>query len=281
MRLKEAGGGKMLSHSQEEQYRELSAAIEDYLMEKENFGIDPRIFQILDNADSSESEIASIEKMIDVNIAVRLRSMANSVYYGMMRRGNVNNFSDVITALGMRPSKQFIIAIALFSRLGEEHKHLEIESFAISLFAKMIAEQMSLVQSAREQAEIGGLFLNIGKLVIAMYGTKHRVDIEPSFVENYHRCIAVKMIETFNLPDYLETIITEDRLVLKKNSFSIRGIVYLAQALVEKIMREHGIIEVKSPMPESKDNLEVTIGLLMADYFNLMGMGKYLKVIPY
>jgi hypothetical protein len=89
------------------------------------------------------------------------------------------------------------------------------------------------------------------------------------------------MIETFNLPDYLETIITEDRLVLKKNSFSIRGIVYLAQALVEKIMREHGIIEIKSPMPELKDNLEFTIGLLMADYFNLIGMGKYLKVIPY
>ncbi len=271
----------MLSHGQEEQYRELYAAIEDYLMSKENLGIDPRIFRILDNTDSSEREIAGIERMIDVNIAVRLRNMANSVYYGMIRRGKVNNFSDVITALGMRPSKQFIIAIALFSRLGEEHKRLEIESFAISLFAKMIAEQMSLVQSAREKAEIGGLFLNVGKLVIAMYETRYKIKIEPSFVENYHRSFAVKMIEKFNLPDYLEAVIMEDRLVLKKNSFSIRGIVYLAQSLVEKIIREHGIIEIKSPMPESRDNLEVTAGVIMTDYFNLMGMGKYLRVIPY
>lgn len=271
----------MLSHSQDERYIELSAAIEDYLMGKENFGIDPRIFQILDNADSSESEIAGIEKMIDVNIAVRLRNMANSAYYGMMRRGEVNNFNDVITALGMRPSKQFIMAISLFSRLGEEYKHLEIESFATSLFAKMIAEQMSLIQSAKEKAEIGGLFLNVGKLVIAMYETKHRIKIEPSFVENYHRIFAVKIIEKFNLPEFLETIITEERLKLDHNSFSIQGIVYLAQSLVEKIIRKHGIIEIKSPMPELKDNLEVTIGSIMADYFSLIGMGKYLKVIPY
>lgn len=266
---------------QENQDRALSDAIENYLMEEEHFGIDPRIFSILDNPDSSEKEIAGIEKMIDVSIAVRLRNMANSVYYGMMLRGKARNFSDVIMALGMRPAKLFIIAIALFSKLGEEEKRLEIESFAISLFSKIIAEQMGLIPSAKEKAEIGGLFLNVGKLVIAAYKAKNMIEIEPSFVETHHRHFAAKIIEKFNLPDFLESVVTEEWLSLNKNSFSIQGIVYLAQALVEKIINEHGIIEIKSPVPDVKNNLEVTLGLIIYDYFNLIGMGKFVKIINY
>jgi hypothetical protein len=48
---------------------ELIQKIENHIMTVGNFGIDPRIFHILDNIDSSEKEIAGIEKMIDANLA--------------------------------------------------------------------------------------------------------------------------------------------------------------------------------------------------------------------
>lgn len=257
---------------------DLSEKIEEYLMNEENFGINPRIFSILDNVDSSEKEIAGIEKMIDLKIALRLRSMANSVFFGMQRRGKLTSFYDVITSLGMKPAKLFIIAMTLFSRLGGKHRQLEVESFAISQFARIIAEQMDLSPSAREDAEIGGLFLHLGKVAIAIYGTAKDIDFFPAFIERNHRKFAVKTIEKFALPEFLVEVITEDRLVLRKNSFSAKGVVYLSQALVEKIIHDFGIIEIKSPMPNIWDNLESTLGLKISEYFNLIGLGKYLKI---
>jgi hypothetical protein len=258
---------------------ELIQKIENHIMTVGNFGIDPRIFHILDNIDSSEKEIAGIEKMIDANLALRLRNMANSVYYGMQRRGKVTGFYDVIVSIGMQPAKLFIIAMALFTRLDSRHRMLDVESFATSLFAKMIAEQMAMSPTAMEQAEIGGLFLNLGKVAIGIYETAEGVDLAPEFISKYHREFALKFIEAFVLPDYLKEFITEDQIILRKNSFSTQGIVYLAHALVEKIIRDHGLILIKSPMPDIKDNLETTLGLKISEYFELIGLGRFLKLL--
>lgn len=258
---------------------ELIQRIENHILSVGTFGIDPRIFHILDNTDAAEKDIASIEKMIDVNLALRLRNMANSVYYGMQRRGKVKNFYDVIASIGMQPAKLFIVAMALFTRLDSKHKILDVESFATSLFAKIIAEQMNLSVATMERAEIGGLFLNLGKVAVGIFETAEMVDLEPAFIQQYHRQFALLIVEKFMLPDYLKELILEDRMILQRNSFSIQGIIYTAHALVEKMIREHQLITLKSPMPEMKDNLESTLGLKIAEYFNLIGLDKYLKVI--
>lgn len=266
--------------SAEDQDSELRAAIEAYLEGEGNFGIDPRVLAILDDMDASKEEIISVEEMIDMVIAVRLRSMADSVYHGNMRHGKAESFADVITSLGMRRSRVFIIAMALFSRMGAEHLQLQIESFATSLFARLITEQMGFDQSSMEKAELGGLFLNLGKVIIAAYQFKAKAEIEPVFVEKYHQYFAAGIITRFNLPEYLGEFIQEQRLVLQKQSFSVGGIVYLARSLVEKIIREYGIIEIKSPMPDVKDNLDVSLGSIISGHFGMIGLGKYVKVIP-
>lgn len=258
---------------------ELVQKVENYIIKGGGFMIDPRIFRILDNTDSSEAEISSIENMMDVKLSLRLRNIANSVYYGMQRRGKTTKFSDVITSIGMQPAKMFIIAMALFSRLEGKHKMLDVESFAISLFAKLIAEQMNLSLTDREKAELGGLFLNLGKVAIALYESSKMVEIDPSFIEKNHRQFAIKIIQNFPLPEFVAEVIMEDRLVLQKNALSIQGIVYLAQALVEKIIHDFGIIDIKSPMPDLRDNLESTLGLKISDYFDLIGLGTYLNII--
>ncbi len=250
-------------------------AIEEFVMDSENIGINPRIFHILDNTESSEEEIAGIENMVDVKLALRLRNMSCSVYYGMHRYGKVEKFNDVITSIGMQPAKLFIIALTLFSRLGTAHRMIEVESFAVSVFAKVIAEQMHMNKDAIERAEIGGLFVTLGKVVIAIYEAEKNVTIEPSFIEKHHQELAVKIIEKLTLPEFLADVVLENRFVLRKNSFPVTGIVYLAQSLVEKLIRDFGVIEIKSPMPDAVDNLETTIGLKITEYFNLIGLGQY------
>jgi hypothetical protein len=257
---------------------ELIQRIDNHILTVGNFGINPGIFHILDNIDSPEEEIAGIEKMIDVNLAVRLRNMADSVYYGMQRRGKVGNFFDVITSIGMQPAKLYIIAMALFNRLDTKHKILEVEGFATALFAKIIAEQMAKNVMAVEQAEIGGLFLNLGKVAIGIFETAKKVDLDPDFILKHHRQFALKIIDNFMLPDYLKETILEDLMILQKKSFSVQGVIYLAQSLVEKIIRDHGLITLKSPMPEIEDNLETTLGLKISEYFKLIGLGKYLNI---
>jgi hypothetical protein len=59
----------------------------------------------------------------------------------------------------------------------------------------------------------------------------------------------------------------------------VTGIAYLAKSLVEKLIRDFGMIELKSPMPDVVDNLETTIGLKIMEYFSLIGLGQYLRVI--
>ena len=270
----------MGSRSTEDQDRELLAAIEEYLAGEGHLGIDPEVFPILDSLDSSKVEIASIEEMIDAMISVRLRNMANSIYHGFMRHGNAITFTDVVASLGMRPTKFLIVAMALFSRLGAEHKLLELKSFATALFARMIAEHMGFDQSSREKAELGGLFLNLGKVVIAAYQVRSGSVIEPAFVEKHHQYFAAEIIARFNLPDYLWDFIQERRLVLQQRTFSAQGIVYLAQCLVERIIDQFGIIEIKSPMPEVRDNLEVTLGSIISEHFSMIGLGKFVKVFP-
>ena len=260
---------------------ELIQRIDDHILTVGNFGIDPRIFHILDNVDSPEKKIAGIEKMIDMNFAVRLRNMADSVYYGMHRRGKVKNFFDVITSIGMQPAKLYIIVMALFNRLDIKHKILDVESFATALFARIIAEQMTKNVTAVEQAEIGGLFLNLGKVVIGIYESAEKVDLDPDFISKHHRQFALRIIDNFMLPDYLKEIILEDRMILRKNSFSVQGVIYLAQSLVGKIIRDHGLITLKSPMPKIEDNLETTLGLKISEYFKLIGLGKYLNIKAY
>lgn len=270
----------MESAPTEKQDRELLAAIEAYLAGEGHFGIDPRVLAILDDLDATKSEIAGIEKMMDEMIAIRLRKLASAAFRGMTGHGKPKTFNDVIASLGMRPAKNLIAAIALFSRLGAEHKRLETGSFAVSLFAKIIAEQMGFERSAVEKAELGGLFLNLGRIVIAIYQSGARIDIDAAFVERHQRYLASKIIAQFNLPEFLEEMIQEDRLVLQQRSFSAGGIVYLAQALVEKAMDESGVIEIKSPMPDVRDNLEVTLGSLISEYFSQIGLGQFVKIIP-
>ena len=259
---------------------ELLLAIANYLQSEGYFGIDPRVFPILDSLESSRAQIASIEEMVDKMISVRLRNIADSVYHGMMRRGRTRNFTDVITSLGMRPAKILIVTMALFSRLGLEHVRLEMESFAISLFARLIAEQMGFDQSSRENAELGGLFVNLGKVVIAAYQSRFGTPIEPAFVDKYHLHFASEIISTFGLPAYLWELIQERNLALTKRGFSVAGVVFLARSAVEKMLGETGTIEIKAPMPIIADNLEVTLGSIISEHFALIGLGKFVKVVP-
>jgi hypothetical protein len=116
-------------------------------------------------------------------------------------------------------------------------------------------------------------------VVIAIYETEKNVTIEPAFIEKHHREFAVKIIEKLTLPDFLADVVLENHVVLRKNSFPVTGIVYLAQSLVEKLICNFGMIELKSPIPDVADNLETTIGLRITEYFNLIGLGQYLRVI--
>lgn len=259
---------------------ELAGRIEDYVLEEENFGIDPRVFAVLDDPDSSKAAIAGTEKMVDAKIALRLRSMAKSAYYGLPSRSRAVDFYDVILALGMQPAKVFIIAMALFSRLDAAHKHLEVESFAIAVFARLIAEAMAMNDAARERAELGGLFLQLGRVIIAMYQSSRHAEIDPGFVERHHRRFALRIIEKFALPEFLAEMAAEDRLVLARRSFGASGAVKLAQCLVQRVLQDYGVLEIKSPMPEVADNLDATPGSRISDYFQMIGLGRFVRIVP-
>ncbi len=62
-----------------------------------------------------------------------------------------------------------------------------MESFTVSFFAKLFAEQMSLNKQAVEKAELAGLFLNLGRVLMAIYATEQKTAVPPELIERHHQ----------------------------------------------------------------------------------------------
>lgn len=269
-----------------EQDLKILNAIEQKVMAGLDLGFDPQVLQILDDVDADEREIEQLKNRISTEVLGRLFNIANSVYYGHLRKGKVDNFYQVVSRLGMSYTKTLVIILAPFSLVrSRQAETVFARCFAVSILAgKILAREFALREDDSKRVELGGLFSEIGKIIMILCRENHREqweewNISDEFFERYHPYFGTRMIEKFNLPDYLREMVASEHVVMGKDMLSLPGIVRLAWSTVDSSFRKFGKFVIESPMPDTDGVILSTQGSLMLDQFRAIGLEKYLEII--
>lgn len=260
----------------------LLAAIEQSL-EEINLGFDYEVLNVLDDEEARPAQIEPLKDQLGSVIAARLFSLANSVHYGKIRSGHITKFIDVVTHLGTETTKSTAIFIALMG-LSDTRQTREIfaRNYATSQLADVVAGQLGVSGNIRSRTALGGLFLEIGKIIILLYGEKTGREIDGDFINRYHRRVGTKVVETFALPEVLSAIISQPHFTfIKRENLGTLAIVHMVHSVVETSFAEHGKLVFQSAMPDPEGILyKSTVGSVLSTHFQIMGLGAYLKVIP-
>jgi HD-like signal output (HDOD) protein len=272
---------------EDEKAQLILADIEDKVFDKVKLGFDPEVLDVLDNPDASDKEIELLKSRIGDDIMVRLFSVANSVYYGQLRRGSVDTFYKVVSRLGMDFTRVLIIFLAFAApSKDKEVKLIFAKSFATSILGgKILSKEFGLRDNDAKKVELGGLLLEIGKIIIALYKSLYNEDYEKAeigedFISAYHSYLGMKIIEKFKLPEFLKEMISMQYLTLEKELISLSGIVMVAYSIIDLSFRRFGNrLVIASPMPDLDGTVMHTIGEVIYDTFKAVGLGGYIEII--
>ena len=133
--------------------------------------------------------------------------------------------------------------------------------------------------------DLGGLLLEIGKIIIAIYRSLYNDDYEQAaigedFISQYHSLLGVKFIDKFKLPEFLKDMISTECLTLETELISLSGIVMMAYSIVDLSFRKFGNkLVIASPMPDPDVTVVHTIGAVVEDIFKAVGLAGYIEII--
>lgn len=270
---------------QQEEISSLLDIIEEKMLDEKTFGFSPDVLAILDNVEASNNEIEMIKIRIGHDILMRIFSFANSAYYGSLSKGGIHTFYEVVTRLGMSHTKALIIILALqlLARDDAEVEAIYARSFASSVIAKILAQQVGLREDMAKKAELGGLFSEIGRMILHVYKKLHAPDderIDKLFIDKYSPYMTERIIDVFALPDYLKKMIFQEGLVVEASYITLSGITQLAVQFVHASFSKYSNHLVIEPLalPPGHDQL-ASLDHIIEDQFNAVGLGKYLRVI--
>jgi HD-like signal output (HDOD) protein len=247
--------------------------------------VDPDVFKSLDDPDINRHELEEIGRRIPPEIYLRLTAMANSVYFGSLRYGDVSSFYEVVNRLGMQKTKALIIALTNYhqGRHDPEIETLFAKSFATSVMAQVLAVQTGFRDDAVAKAELCGLFLDVGKRAMILYKRLYAPDneeLDEEFINSYHPYLGEKIVARSGLPDYMKTVILARAVIMEEHQVSLIGIVYLAYHMVNESFQRHGnrlVIKCQTPRPAT--DITRTLEAIIADRFRAVGLEKYLHII--
>ena len=255
--------------------------IEEKVMKNINLGFDVQVLETLEREDVTRKDIEALKEVISKDIVVRLFGVGNSIYYGRLRAGKFSNFSEIILRLGTEPAKVYILSLSLFfMKHDEAFLSLAARSFIISLLGKMLAKQMGMKEEDVKKVELGGLFLKVGKVFMLLYEQQRGEPLEREFVSKYYRYLGSKMVERFKLPEFLLEVLSSPVCNFTENSFDIRGVVQLAHSIVDKNFKNFGKFVIQSPMPDKEGLVTSSLGSIIENQLDAIGLGAYLEIIP-
>jgi hypothetical protein len=270
---------------QQEEILSILDVIEMKMLDAETLGFSPDVLAILDNVEASNNEIEMLKFRIGQEILVKIFNIANSAYYGSLKIGTVHTFYKVVTRLGMSHTKALIIifSLQLLARDDEEIEAIFARSFASSVIGKILAQQFGLREDLVKRVELGGLFSEIGRMIICVYKKLHALDderIDEKFIEKYHPYLTERIIDMFGLPDYLKEMIFCEGIVLEANYINLAGITRFAVDFVAanfSKFHNHLVIE-PLPLPPSHDQA-MSLNHIIEEQFHAVGLNKYLRIV--
>ena len=263
--------------------RELLRDIQEYGLKEIRVGFSSDILTILDDPEARSSKIEILKDKLDKEIVLRLFAVANSVRYGKLSAGSVHTFFDVVMRLGMTYTKVLIAALSIATLSHDAaYEAASARSFATSLLGRLFAQKMRVPEDDVRKVELGGLFFEVGKLVIRLYHAAHPgIRASSEFIDRYHPYIGIALVEHMELlPEFLVEIISPHTFMLEEDALSVTAIVDLAHNIVYDSFKRHGKLVIASPLPDADGYVTSTIGSVLEDQFAALGLGQYIEVVP-
>ncbi len=265
------------SLTNEELLQNVIQCLEDIHLE-----FDFNVLDVLDDEKATPPKIEALKEQLGTVVATRLFSIANSVFYGKMKSGNITRFVDVVTHLGTDTTRTTAIFVALLSLANtEELRIVFARNFATSKLAEIFAAHLGFKGRDKSTITLGGLFIEMGKVIMILYADKESFQYKDGFIDLHQAYVGTKVIERFELPPSLSKIVDHPCFTfVKKDSLDLTAVVDMAHAIVKDSFAKYGKLRIKSPLPDPGGLLySSTMGSILKEQFNIMGIGNYIEVL--
>jgi hypothetical protein len=259
--------------------------IEQTLLSKEVLEFDPEILSLLDDPETSQSQIEDLKIKLGPALFNHLFDVANSAYHGSLKMGKVRHFYDVVNRLGMQHTKAAILMFEMhrLARGDVETTLVYVKSFAASVIGRMLARGLGFNDDAARKVELGCLFLNFGLLMMLVYRNRFQGEsfhLDDPFIRTHQALLSQRIVNRFRLPGYLTEMIDTRCFSLDRMAVNLCGVVQMGIAAVEYSFRQFDDqFVVRADLPAAMDG-SVTLGGILRDQFSAAGLRSYLKILP-
>lgn len=260
-------------------------SMESRMLDEATLGFSPDVLSILNDVEASEKDIEMIKVRIGQDVLMRIFSFANSAYYGSLKKGSIQTFYEVVTRLGLNQTKALILILSLHHLANNDEKieALFARSFASSVIGKIMAEKVGMREDMAKKVELGGLFSEIGRMIMAVYKKNHAAldeRINDEFMNRYHPYLTERIIQAFALPDYLKETIFHEGIVVEADYITLSGMTQLAvQYVYASFVRFDNHLVLEPLALPSGQNPAASLEHIIEDQFNAVGLGKYLRIV--
>ena len=256
-------------------------AIEDGVFAKMNLGFDLSELNILDNVNASQRKIEELGVKIAASnqeLTAAILGIAHSIYFDHSAHGGVPDFFDAVMRMGADRVKVFIFSLSLFSLgKGPEARLRAAKSASIGVLGRIVAEQLNLNEESIRRVETGGLLSQLGKNVL-MKSRELGAELSDEFIQKYEVHLATALIDRLKLDPFLKKAVDMSVLEFEESSFSLAGIIKLAEAVTEDSFRRYGKLVLKSPMPDDNNILFRTEGDDVRKLFLVLGVEEFIEI---
>jgi len=257
-------------------------SIQEQIYSKMNLGFDLSELDILNDVNTSKQKIQELGVKIAVNnteLSAAILEIAHSIYFDRSPRGDVPDFFDAVMRMGADRVKVLMFSLALFSLgKGPEARLRAAKSASIGILGRVIAQQMNLKDECVRRVETGGLLSQLGKNVF-MKARELGMNLSDEFILKYELHLATVLIDRLKLDPFLKKAVDMSVVELDEDSFSLAGIIKLAEALTEDSFKKYGKLVLLSPVPDKQNVLIRTTGDDVRALFSVLGVEEYIKII--
>ena len=177
-----------------------------------------KIMEELNNEEPSMSKIGEIIES-DISMSAKILQLVNSSFFGLPR--HISSPSQAVTLLGLETVKSLALTVQVFSQFNQsDFDTINIEevwqhSMRVARFAKLICKEEGLDLKLVDNAMLGGLLHDLGKLIFAAnmpneYIHVYRVtkekgtpfhEVEKEMLKTTHAEVGAYLIGLWGLPD--------------------------------------------------------------------------------
>lgn len=128
-----------------------------------------RIQRVANSEDDSISDLTH-EILKDVALTNKLLRLVNSVHYAHASRGTISTVSRAVSLVGFNAVRNMALSLVLLDHMQDKaHASQMREEFLRAMMAGSVAAELCTTTQAAEEAFIGAMFQNLGRMLCEFY----------------------------------------------------------------------------------------------------------------